>query len=483
VKAHQVAEEADKLAQKKLKQARAELSTVDGRVEDARRAARHRKEDWHEFKRKMQRKTEAMNRSKAKLRKAKRNLAEATDRVSNKKNEAEAYRGSGRYVEEYRKVEEAIGERKRHLHEEKQLKHAAVAGAEQTKRAASRVETALGRFRRSEETVRQYSKSEARTKADVGVKRLKAKKTGEELERATQLLKFAKLSSLGLKPGICCKQVHEGSRLACLTCRCEATAAVREANGHCLSCQPGQIHLQDVNGVGVCREWDKLEQPQKQRSTVRTACPLYPHRITQLQNKHVGFSCYRWGFDKTELLAPQNTLKLDISVRPLCKAKKHTSCGKQAVSAGNKNMLSRSCSVKKSATCVEVWIEFSSIIKYFEGQAKKSSRSKTQLQEDETEDLGESALITTNRDSHEAKQKLQTTFANTKARAYAMSKCKQMGGRVRDKVEHQDQFRSLCVVDCNPADPDLRGLLGLPGTKWKTTWRAGDWCQAVVSSI
>merc|ERR1711998_782710 len=134
------------------------------------------------------------------------------------------------------------------------------------------------------------------------------------------MVAFARLHSLGLKPGVCCKQSNMKENMACLTCRCDDDEETRENNGHCTSCEPGQIFLQDVTGIGTCQEWDEWKHVYSESSKSKIACPLYPYHITKLQVPSEGFACYQWGWFKERIVAAANPYNVKVHVRPLCKA-------------------------------------------------------------------------------------------------------------------------------------------------------------------
>jgi len=258
-----------------------------------------------------------------------------------------------------------------------------------------------------------------------------------------------------------------------------------------------------------------------------------------MQNPNEAFACYRWGWFKERILAPANQLEVEMFVRPICKAMKQSVCGPEQPASSSPELFSRHCTVSKSAKCSELWIESNSIIEYFKTMNKvikdaatppkrsQTAKAKGENDQDEDEDgnnaeqeesnmpptapatsmadLGEAVdgpsgadvsgensdsesselALTASRaepvDSEkglkELSQKAEMKKQNT---IFIEGKCRAMGGTVRSMTDSEGVY---CAVDCNPEDPTLREMLALPGTKWDTSWRSGNWCEPTTATI
>jgi len=387
----------------------------------------------------------------------------------------------------------------------------------------------LSQAKSSEASARTDNKGDEKKFVDPGQSELYAATKMEQA--ATQsvkdhykLLEFTKLHNLGLEPGTCCKEVNANENNACLNCRCSDPHFVREANAHCTSCRPGDIFLKDVTGVGACQDWDNLKRLDNDASFTRTACPLHPYQMTKLSIPTAGFACYRWGYFKEKILAASNGLST-IEVKPVCKAMKQTVCGPEENSATNTNVLSRSCQVKKSSMCHEVWIEQNSFSNYFkklnevlhhmgarpppkpvltpeeqetaeepvntpeeQETAEEPVRSRRLLQlvvaePDDTnvETAAVDALAAD--DAAEAATPSQQTAAaliQAKTVEWMTGHCKSLGGTMRETNSAAGK-KYYCGVNCNPEDRVLREMLGIgtvPGG-----WKSATWCESVATSI
>jgi len=322
-------------------------------------------------------------------------------------------------------------------------------------------------------------------------------KTAARVLRDSRMLKFAKLQSLGLKPGVCCKQANSGPNKSCLTCKCDATVSVsvKDRNAHCLTCRPDHIHLKDVNGMGTCREWKRWKNVKSTRGKTKTQCPLFPGSISKVQNPKIGFAGYRWGWFKPRISPPQNKIKSKVTVIPLCQGMKKVSCSAVQKIQGKKP--SRSCATTKAVTCDEVWVHPNSLVSYFKRLAKivaaKAKKAREAAKAAAAVKTPKAPVITlleershqveptgTQKDQEDARRarRLRADRVRRKTNDYVGAKCKALGGKTR--VVHD---RIFCAVPCNPESTDLRAMLGLPGTKWKTNWKAGDWCAGVAAML
>ena len=345
-------------------------------------------------------------------------------------------------------------------------------------------------------------------KASDEVKKATEKQEGcvKKMKTAKSMLEFAKLNNLGVKPGVCCQQANKDRNQACLKCRCTDAKALQEANAHCTACKPGHIHLLDVTGAGVCQEWDTLKELYNDQSKVRTACPLHPHQISKFLIPGEGFACYRWGWFKERLLAATNGLNSPVHVRPLCKVMKQTVCSKAGASTSAPTKLSRACSVKKSATCAEVWIEADSFGKYFAAldRVLKEAAAAAQRADQAATAPASSAPATANATAlqqafqgsggrrlledpsaqqaatEKAQQEAKEAQAVEQQKAFVKSKCEALGGTMRT-MSRGGKF--YCSVGCNPEERVVREMLALEGSKWTTDWRSGNWCEPMAAIL
>lgn len=341
-------------------------------------------------------------------------------------------------------------------------------------------------------------------KMDLEDTQEKAAAAAKNVTTQKSMLEFAKMNNLGLKPGVCCQQVNKAENQPCLKCRCSDPKQLQEANAHCTSCKPGEIHLLDVTGVGTCREWETKKELFNDKSEVNTACPLYPYQITKLNTPGEGFACYRWGWFKELLMAAKNGLDSQVYVRPVCKVMKQTVCSKEDASTKHPTKMSRACSVKKSAQCSEVWIESKSFANYFKAldevlrvaaasatlaaQAAAQSTPKvaapanaTALQQAFQGSGGERRLLQHPVNETEvAAKEAQEALVKEQTNAFVKSKCANIGGTVRTMSKGKTIY---CSVGCNPENKVVREMLALQGSKWTTDWRAGNWCEGVAAAL
>ena len=207
-------------------------------------------------------------------------------------------------------------------------------------------------------------------------------------------------------------------------------------------------------------------------------------------------------------MAATNGLNTPVWVRPLCKVMKQTVCSKEQASTTATTKMSRSCTVKKSATCAEVWIESGSFEEYFKAldkvlkaaaaAAKLAAQAAAEAQPS-TSATPAAANATALRQAFQAaggRRLLQQDSSHTrtavvakeaeealrenKSIAFVKSKCKAIGGTVRTMSEHG---RAYCSVGCNPSDRVVREMLALQGSKWTTDWRSGNWCEPAGAAL
>lgn len=387
----------------------------------------------------------------------------------------------------------------------------------------------MSEAKQSEDTAAAANQADLKKVTDPGESEVNAAKKIEEAAVKSvndhhKMLEFTKLHNLGLEPGTCCKEVNANENNACLDCRCSDPHHMREANAHCTSCRPGDIFLKDVTGVGACQDWDNLKRLDNDASFTRTACPLYPYQMTKLSIPTAGFACYRWGYFKERIQAASNGLTT-IEVKPVCKAMKQTVCGPEQNSATNTNVLSRSCQVKKTSMCHEVWITQDSFSKYFKmlsevlhqnGAAPPPKPGLTRGGIDNTQEEEKSNPDPANPSSTVGIRRLlqaavaepgdtaveeaavnvlaaddtaaAATTSQQAAKAVTQAKtvewmtghCKSLGGTIRE-TDSAGGKKYYCGVNCNPEDRVLREMLGIgtvPGG-----WKSATWCESVATSI